>query len=310
MTDDDGASDSTSINVSVINTAPRAKITNSTDVLALNEGDNLTLSGITTTDTAFDKLSLIYAWDSDHIDSDLDGEKVGDIDHYGAEWLIADLPPGTWTITMTATDDDGESSTTSIEIVVKAKPAEGFLEAITDSVGGVGTLIIGILAIVVIGLAAFLLFTRNSSSTSDKYSDLNMISPVTSQFSEPINNPGAESGFGLYQQETVQDDIYSSYQTQPQVATQPDPYAAYDPTPQPVTQEVVAPQPEPVTSQSPPLPATGLPEGWTMEQWQYYGAQYLAAQSAPAVQSQPTITDTTTQSASNSLNDILDDLDL
>lgn len=310
VTDDDGASDSTSINVSVINTAPRAKITNSTDVLALNEGDNLTLSGITTTDTAFDKLSLIYAWDSDHIDSDLDGEKVGDIDHYGAEWLIADLPPGTWTITMTATDDDGESSTTSIEIVVKAKPAEGFLEAITDSVGGVGTLIIGILAIVVIGLAAFLLFTRNSSSTSDKYSDLNMISPVTSQFSEPINNPGAESGFGLYQQETVQDDIYSSYQTQPQVATQPDPYAAYDPTPQPVTQEVVAPQPEPVTSQSPPLPATGLPEGWTMEQWQYYGAQYLAAQSAPAVQSQPTITDTTTQSASNSLNDILDDLDL
>ena len=310
VTDDDGASDSTSINVSVINSAPRAKITNSTDVLALNEGDNLTLSGITTTDTAFDKLSLIYAWDSDHIDSDLDGEKVGEIDHYGAEWLIPDLPPGTWTITMTATDDDLESSTTSIEIVVKAKPAEGFLEAITDSVGGVGTLIIGILAIVVIGLAAFLLFTRKSGSTSDKYSDLNMISPVASQFSEPINNPGADSGFGLYQQETVQDDIYSSYETQPQVATQPDPYAAYNPTPQPVTQEVVAPQPEPVTSQSPPLPATGLPEGWTMEQWQYYGAQYLAAQSTPAVQSQPTITDTTTQSASNSLNDILDDLDL
>ena len=34
VTDDNGAADSTSINVSVINTAPRAKITNSTDVLA------------------------------------------------------------------------------------------------------------------------------------------------------------------------------------------------------------------------------------------------------------------------------------
>ncbi|MEE2758508.1 MAG: aryl-sulfate sulfotransferase [Candidatus Thermoplasmatota archaeon] len=27
--------------------------------------------------------------------------------------------------------------------------------------------------------------------------------------------------------------------------------------------------------QSPPLPENGLPEGWTMEQWEYYGQQYL-----------------------------------
>ena len=25
----------------------------------------------------------------------------------------------------------------------------------------------------------------------------------------------------------------------------------------------------------PPLPPSGLPAGWTMEQWQYYGQQYL-----------------------------------
>jgi len=24
-----------------------------------------------------------------------------------------------------------------------------------------------------------------------------------------------------------------------------------------------------------PLPPEGLPEGWTMEQWQYYGLEYL-----------------------------------
>ena len=28
-------------------------------------------------------------------------------------------------------------------------------------------------------------------------------------------------------------------------------------------------------SAGPPLPATGLPAGWTMEQWAYYGQQYL-----------------------------------
>ena len=26
---------------------------------------------------------------------------------------------------------------------------------------------------------------------------------------------------------------------------------------------------------SPPIPQTGLPEGWTIEQWNYYGAQWL-----------------------------------
>ena len=28
----------------------------------------------------------------------------------------------------------------------------------------------------------------------------------------------------------------------------------------------------------PPLPETGLPEGWTMEQWEHYGPQWLAQQ--------------------------------
>ena len=292
VTDDDGASDSASINVSVINNAPKARISNSTDVLALNEGDNLTLSGLTTTDTAFDKEGLIYAWDSSHLDSDLDGEGVGDIDFYGAEFTMSDLPSGKWTVTLTVTDDDGELDSTSIDIEVKAKPAGGVLESITDSVGGVGALVIGILAIVVIGLAVFLLFTRDSKGGSGKYSDLNIPSTsLTSQFSDPINTPSAETGFGFYQQEPV---------AQPAA----DPYAAYDPVPQQVAQPVA-----PVPQQGPPIPATGLPQGWTMDQWQHYGAQYLAAQSGSSAPAQPTITDTTTQSASRSLSDIMDDFD-
>lgn len=309
VTDDNGATDSTSINVSVINTAPRAKITNSTDVLALNEGDNLTLSGITTTDTAFDKLSLIYAWDSSHIDSDLDGEKTGDIDFYGQEFLMADLPAGSWTITLTVTDDDGEFSTTSIDIKVKAKPADNFLESITDSVGGVGTLVIGVLAIVIIGLAAFLLFTRNSRPSPEKFTDFN-IGDTTSQFSDPITTPGADAGFGLYQQEAVQPDPYAAYNPVTQDTAQIDPYSTYNPTTQTVSEPApTAPAPVPV-QQGPPLPATGLPQGWTMEQWQHYGAQYLAAQNPAPAPIQPTSTGTTTQSATSNLNDLLDDLDL
>ena len=34
----------------------------------------------------------------------------------------------------------------------------------------------------------------------------------------------------------------------------------------------------PVAYNGPPLPASGLPPGWSMEQWQYYGHTYLAQQ--------------------------------
>ena len=34
---------------------------------------------------------------------------------------------------------------------------------------------------------------------------------------------------------------------------------------------------------SPPVPAEGLPTGWTMEQWNHYGQQWLDGQQAAAV---------------------------
>ena len=37
----------------------------------------------------------------------------------------------------------------------------------------------------------------------------------------------------------------------------------------------IPPTPQPAVSVTPPLPPTGLPEGWTMEQWNHYGHQYL-----------------------------------
>jgi hypothetical protein len=43
---------------------------------------------------------------------------------------------------------------------------------------------------------------------------------------------------------------------------------------QQMPQPVVAPAPQPVVA-GPPLPPGGLPAGWSMEQWQYYGQQYL-----------------------------------
>ena len=41
---------------------------------------------------------------------------------------------------------------------------------------------------------------------------------------------------------------------------------------EPVQQQAAVPP------EAPPLPAEGLPEGWTMDQWKWYGAQWLANQ--------------------------------
>ena len=55
---------------------------------------------------------------------------------------------------------------------------------------------------------------------------------------------------------------------------QPIPQPVVQPVVQPVAQAVAPPMPAPVVS-GPPLPPGGLPAGWTLEQWQYYGQQYL-----------------------------------
>jgi hypothetical protein len=40
-----------------------------------------------------------------------------------------------------------------------------------------------------------------------------------------------------------------------------------------------SPAPQAAEPEVPPVPATGLPEGWTMEQWKWYGAQWLETNS-------------------------------
>jgi hypothetical protein len=42
-----------------------------------------------------------------------------------------------------------------------------------------------------------------------------------------------------------------------------------------VDQTAFVTQSQPVTEQAPPLPEGGLPDGWTMEQWKWYGHEYL-----------------------------------
>ena len=46
----------------------------------------------------------------------------------------------------------------------------------------------------------------------------------------------------------------------------------------PQSAPTAVPPPVPTVQPGPPLPPGGLPPGWTMQQWQYYGHQWLAQQ--------------------------------
>ncbi|MEO2120865.1 MAG: hypothetical protein ABGX44_03535, partial [Candidatus Poseidoniia archaeon] len=81
----------------------------------------------------------------------------------------------------------------------------------------------------------------------------------------------------------------------------------------PEPEPIFTPEPTAVTS-GPPLPAGGLPAGWTMEQWGHYGEQWLSQNmvaSAPEpVQYQSAPTPQPTQSNVDAgLGNLLDDLD-
>jgi len=84
-------------------------------------------------------------------------------------------------------------------------------------------------------------------------------------------------------QEGYQDSLTSSYQSvisAPTVPTGPPASvpAAMPPqtieAPKPVPD--IIPQTQPATPSGPPLPATGLPDGWTMDQWNAYGEMWLS----------------------------------
>ncbi|MDP6906560.1 MAG: hypothetical protein QF440_04000 [Candidatus Thalassarchaeaceae archaeon] len=50
------------------------------------------------------------------------------------------------------------------------------------------------------------------------------------------------------------------------------------PAPESTVASDPAPVPEPAPAAGPPLPESGLPEGWSMEQWTHYGEEYLRRQ--------------------------------
>ena len=214
--DDDNATDSFSIDVTIVNRPPAASIFVPEGGFVITEGESITFSGEESTDSPTDRSNLQFIWD----DPNTEGATQ---DGFGENFTIKFDKPGKFFVNLTVSDDDGKSSTASVLVEVKEKPAEGLFGMTTSTAIG------GVLGIVIIVLVAVLLLRGRESDTVPY--------------------------------ETKQTSDFGWGESPATVAAAPEPVAAA--------------APEPVNS-GPPIPATGLPEGWTMEQWAYYGEQYLA----------------------------------
>ena len=284
--DDDGATAKISMNISIINEPPRVLDAVQTTFENLTEGDNLTLNGLDFfNDTLNDKIALGFQWDSSHLDTNLDGEKVGDVDFTGSSWTMENLPAGTWTVTVVATDDDGATAQQTLTINVAERPPEGIIESITSAVGTTTAAVIGLLGFLILALVMFLFFTRRGSDSAEDFGAFEQ-----SQFANPEPVASTQSPFP----EPAQPEVAQAVET-PAVQQPPEPMAT---------------ETSSAVNTGPPLPATGLPDGWSMEQWNYYGEQWLANNPPAPTAPEPIRSDTAPPAGASELQSLLDDLDI
>ncbi len=131
VTDNEGAQNATSADITVTpNTAPEAVITSADGFTVQAEG-TLSLSGADSTDS--DGTVTTYAWTT--TDGTLTNQTGATVD------FVAPNARGTFTVTLTVTDDDGAQDATTQDITV-TKPAAGRVEGdITVGTDRIGTAI-------------------------------------------------------------------------------------------------------------------------------------------------------------------------
>jgi len=274
VTDDDGESADTFVNVSVVNLRPKAAA--EAESLSIQVGEELVIWTNGTTDSASDMDKLRFEWDLDtSTDWDDDGDPANDIE------LVTELnqplrhiflSEGTKNIRLRVSD---ESATSTVDFVVTVEPEDkklfGWIDKNTAGVSNY-VVILGLVLALLLGVLAFTTMRRTDRPRGDDWfagggllsESLPTSAPPTYAFD---GSPPTADG------------------SPPLLLPDSQPVASTEPAPAEVSGEVGA-QPfsgaEPVdapTGPPPPIPTEGLPPGWTQEQWEWYGHEWLEEQS-------------------------------
>ena len=278
VTDNDGDSAFALVNITVVNLRPQAAVSVGKDSVLV--GEEWVVWTNDTTDSESDMDQLIYSWDLDiFVDADDDGDPTNDLDMItanGEPLRYAFTTEGVKNIRLTVSD---ESATSSVDIVVTVEPDPvGVLGWIDSNTAGVSNVVV-LLGLVLVALLVILgisMARRKGGRSGDEwlsggplYEDPSpTVAPPTYAF-EPVPEGSPPALMSESPAEGVGDIDAQAGQL---LASEP---VLEDPPTQ--TVQVLTPIADLLVSEpaGPPVPATGLPEGWTMEQWNHYGAQWL-----------------------------------
>ena len=228
-TDDNGARNSSSAAVTVLNLPPLVMVNTPSRAIA---GESVKLDASATRDSPIDKEYLTVVWDVDcSVDSDGDGIKDNDADLVGTVVEYEFPRAGKFEIKAIAWDEEIlKPSSKSVVIEVDSQDMTAF-EQVVESLAGEGANPFFQLLGISIGIAAIVFFLKRGQKKKESVWETDELPEIIA----PMEAPSME----MFRTEEA--DIQQAESTMEAL----------------------------------PLPEGGLPAGWTMEQWQHYGHQYI-----------------------------------
>ena len=231
-TDDNGARNSSSAAVTVLNLPPLVLVNTPSKAIA---GESVKLDASATRDSPIDKEYLTVVWDVDcSVDSDGDGIKDNDADLVGTIVEYEFPRAGKFEIKAIAWDEEIlRPSSKSVVIEVDSPDMTAF-EQVVESLAGEGANPFFQLLGISIGIAAIVFFLKRGQKKKESVWEADDLPEIIAPMEAPSMDMFTDEDVDIQQPESTMETL--------------------------------------------PLPEGGLPAGWTMEQWQHYGHQYVQQQ--------------------------------
>ena len=247
VTDDDGVRVSEILSIEVLNIPPIVR----TKDIVCNALEACLLDATGTIDSINDLDQITVVWDLDtSVDSNGDGVKDNDADKIGKQIEHVFTREGSYTIRVIAWDENPERPGTRVINVEIGAPERTIVEELGAAFIGDEANPVAQLSLLAFMLLVLGMMTRRRRSGRHQR--------AMERLDQQQNAIFSDEEVGLMPHEI------SARRNRPQ---DPPVERAFD---------SVSTAPAPTTG--PPLPEGGLPEGWTMEQWEHYGQQWLDSQ--------------------------------
>lgn len=311
VTDDDGAHSSEVLIVEVLNIPPKVRISDVT-CMAYSE---CVLDASPTIDSANDIGDITIVWDLDiSTDSNGDGIKDNDADLVGKTVSHIFRVAGINKVKAIAWDEDPERPGTAIKSIEVTPPERNIVEKISASLVGEEANVYSQLTLLAIVLATLTYFSRRRKIGKDyeMWPQLANIEDGFDEFGQPIDHLALQVEarrpqmappqhiFGTQMNVTAAipepystqnsenttpqnpqnaqnsenlEDLQNSQSSQESTASEnvPTQNSQKSPSDASISENI----PTQNDSIPPPIPEDGLPEGWSEQQWQHFGQQYL-----------------------------------